>query len=223
MLGERGDPSLGTTQLLAHSEGLVCLLGSGSAVGRLAIAGMHDAATAALDRFRDAFGDRLYLAVRTRLEPHSNDEVRALLRLAGHAGVRAVATNAVRYLVREDAFIADALECMRELVPVNRWNVSRTNAEGYLKPAKEMRALFAERPELCDATLEIAERCEFDLGLKQVHFPDFPTPAGTSATGVLAERCRRGIEDRGMQATTQVKDRLDHEIDMIHTMGYSAY
>ncbi len=86
-----------------------------------------------------------------------------------------------------------------------------------------MRALFAERPDLCDATLEIAERCTFDLGLKQVHFPDFPVPAGRSATSVLAERCWRGIEDRGMEATTEVTDRLDHELAMIHRQGFAAY
>ena len=91
---------------------------------------------------------------------------------------RLVATNPVRYLVPEDAFLADALECMRELVPVNRSNVSRRNAEGWLKPATEMRALFGERPDLVTATLEIAESCAFDIGLRTVRFPEFPTPSG---------------------------------------------
>ncbi len=63
-----------------------------------------------------------------------------------------------------------------------------------------MRALFAERPDLCDATLRIAETCAFDLGLKRMHFPDFPVPEGRSASSVLAERCRRGIEDRNVKA-----------------------
>ena len=63
-----------------------------------------------------------------------------------------------------------------------------------------MRALFAERPDLCDATLQIAETCTFDLGLKRMHFPDFPMPEGRSASSVLAERCWRGIEDRDVHA-----------------------
>ncbi|MFN2543144.1 MAG: DNA polymerase III subunit alpha [Actinomycetota bacterium] len=219
MLGERGDPSLDVAQLLAHPSGLVCLLGPDSHVARLS----HDAAVAALGPFKEAFGDRLFVSVRNRLEPWSTGEIRRMLRLAADAGVRAVATNGVRYLARGDAFLADALECMREIVPVNAGNVTRTNAEGYLKPAAEMRALFAERPDLCDAALEIAESCSFALGLKQVHFPDFPTPAGRSATSLLAERCRRGFEDRGLHATREVQGRLDNEIDMIHKLGYSAY
>src|SRR5439155_24082627 len=106
-----------------------------------------------------------------RLEAGSAAEIRRMLRFADKLDAVAVATNPVRYLVPDDAFLADALECMREIVPVASSNVSRTNAEGWLKPPAEMRALFAERPDLCDSTLAISERCTFDHGLKPAHFP----------------------------------------------------
>src|SRR5581483_12431563 len=221
--GERGDPSLTPEQVCAHAAGLACLLGPGSLPGALAAAGRPTAARRAIDPYREAFGERLYVAVQNRLEPDSAAEIRAMLRLAERAGARAVATNPVRYLVPEDAFLADALECMRELVPINRHNVSRVNAEGWLKPAREMRALFAERRDLVTATMEIAEACTFDLGLRRVHFPDFPTPAGRSAAAVLAERCRRGLERRGMKPAREVVDRLEHELALIRRMGYAAY
>jgi error-prone DNA polymerase len=223
MTGERGDPSLVPEQVCAHAGGLVALLGPSSRPGDLAIAGRLGAARTALDPYREAFGERLFVAVQHRLEEGSNREIRALLRLADRAAVRAVATNPVRYLVPEDAFLADALECMRELVPISRSNVTRRNAEGWLKPAVEMRALFDERPDLVTTTLEIAETCEFDLGLRRVHFPDFPAPAGRSASSILAERCWRGLERRVMEPTAGVRDRLDHELAMIHRLGYSAY
>jgi error-prone DNA polymerase len=221
--GERGDPSLTPEQICAHAEGLVALLGPSSPPGALAAAGRIDAARRAFEPYRDAFGDRAFVAVQHLLEEDSDRQIRALLRLAERAEVRAVATNPVRYLVPEDAFLADALECMRELVPISRTNVSRRNAEGWLKPAAEMRALFAERPDLVTTSLEIAESCTFDLGLRTVHFPDFPTPPGRSASSVLAERCWRGLERREMQPTARVKDRLNHELAMIHRLGYSAY
>jgi error-prone DNA polymerase len=157
------------------------------------------------------------------MEPGSGTEIRALLRLAEALGVRAVATNGVRYLVPGDAFLADALDCMRRLVPLNPWNVRRVNAEGYLKPAEAMRMLFAERPDLCDATLELAEACRFDLGLRRPRFPTFEGEGGRSATSVLAERCWRGLERRGMRPTREVRDRLDLELGTIHRLGYSTY
>jgi len=222
-LGERGDPSLTPEQICAHAGGLVAVLGPDSPPGALALAGRVDAGRRALEPFRDAFGDRAHVGIQHTLEEDSARRVRSLLRLAERAEVRAVATNPVRYLVPQDAFLADALECMRELVPISRTNVSRRNAEGWLKPAAEMRALFAERPDLLTASAEIAESCDLDLDLRRVRFPDFPTPPGRSASSILAERCWRGLDRRGMKPTARVKDRLNHELAMIHRLGFSAY
>jgi error-prone DNA polymerase len=223
MTGERGDPSLTTTQICARSSGLVCLLGPESRPGELAGAGFLEAAVDALHPWREAFGPDLFIEVRNRLEPESTTQIRMLLRLADATRVSAVATNGVRYLVSEDAYLADVLECMRGIVPLAEHHVTRRNTEGYLKSAAEMRRLFAERPDLCDRTLEIADGCRFDLGIRQVHFPDFPTPSGRSAGSVLAERCWRGMDERGMKPTREVRHRLDFELAQIQTMGYAAY
>jgi error-prone DNA polymerase len=224
MTGERGDPALTTGQMCERAEGLICLLGPESEPGSLAAVGRADAALIATRPFRDAFtpGD-LFVEVVNRLEPGSATEIRRLLALAGRCGLPAVATNAVRYLAPEDAFLADVLECMREIAPLASHHVSRRNAEGYLKSASEMRALFEERPDLCDRTLDIAQACEFDIGLGQIHFPQFATPPGRSAGSVLAERCWRGLAERRMKPTREVRDRLDHELGLIQTMGYAAY
>ncbi len=231
MSGERGDPALTTGQVCERPVGLICLLGPESDPGRLAIEGRPDAARVALLPYLDAFGSScrgdsetsLFVDVRNHVAADSSGQVRQLVKLSDDSGIPAVATNGVRYLVPEDAFIADVLECMREIVPLAEHHVSRRNSEGYLKPAEEMRALFTERPDLCERTAEIAERCEFDLRVGERHFPDFPTPRDRSAGSVLAERCWQGIEDRGMKPTREVRDRLDHELAMIQTMGYAAY
>ena len=224
MLGERGDPSVDPVQICAHAAGLVAIAGPGSHPGRAAIAGRVDGAARMLAPLREAFGpDRLFVGVENRLERGTDAEIRAVLRLAERIDVRAVATNPVRYLEPADAFVADALECMRRIVPVAETNVTRRNAEGWLKPREAMRLLFAERPDLCDATLEIADSCRFDLGLKQVHFPDFSTPAGRSADAILAERCWTGVYDRGMTEDERLRERLHLELSMIRRMGYAAF
>ena len=223
MRGERGEPGVSPREVMGRAEGLVCLLGPESPPGKLALSGRRGAARELLRPWREAFGQWCFVEVRHLLEPGSVAEVRSLLRLAEDAEMPAVATGAVRYLVPEDAFLADALECMGEIVPVDDHHVTRRNAEGSLKPAAAMRALFAERPDLCDATVRIAEACTFELGLGEVHFPDFPTPAGRSATSVLAERCHAGLTWRGMAGRREVLDRLDDELGQIHRMGYAAY
>ncbi|MEP7059371.1 MAG: DNA polymerase III subunit alpha [Actinomycetota bacterium] len=223
MLGERGDPWLDARQILAHATRLIALLGPRSPAGMLAVRGRIDEAADVLRTWREAFGDRLHVSVEHRMEQGSNTEVRDMVRVADRAGVRAVATNPVRYLEPADAFLADALECMRRIVPVAATNISRSNAEGYLKEPAAMRALFAERPDLCDAALEIAERCSFDLGLRKLHFPDFPVPGGRSADAALTERCWRGVAERGMANTPELRERLHLELSMIRRLGFAAY
>jgi len=224
LLGERGDPWVAVEQICAHAGGMIAVLGPRSHPGRIARSGRVDAAARMASPFREAFGaGRLRIAVEHRVEAGSAGEVRAMLRLAERLDVPAVLTNPVRYLRPGDAFIADALECMRQIVPIASNHVSRLNAEGWLKPAVAMRALVAERPDLADETLHIAERVTFDLGLKRLHFPDFPTPAGRGADAVLAERCWRGVHERVMKEDETLRDRLHLELSMIRQMGFAAY
>src|SRR6266508_5904691 len=86
MTGERGDPWLASEQICAHAHGLLCLLGPSSLPGSLAVDGRFDAARNAIGPFREAFGDRLFVAVQHRLEPNSAAEVRLQLRLAEWIG-----------------------------------------------------------------------------------------------------------------------------------------
>src|SRR6185503_1494675 len=211
-------------QICAHAAGLTVLLGPRSHPGKLAIAGRVDAATALAAGYREAFGrDRCVVAVEHRVEARSNEEIRSMLRFGERLDATAVATNPVRYLLPEDAFVADALECMRRIVPIASSNVTRTNAEGWLKPPPQMRSLFAEQPDLCDRTIELAERCTFDIGLKRIHFPDFPTPSGRSADALLAERSWRGVHERDLRTDGRLRERLHLELSMIRQMGYAAY
>lgn len=76
---DRGRPSLDVAQVCAHPRGLDCLLGTRSTAGRHARAGRARAARDAASPYRDAFGDRLSIAVEHRLEPGSPGEVRAML------------------------------------------------------------------------------------------------------------------------------------------------
>ena len=224
LLGARGDPWVATEQICAHAAGLTVLLGPRSHPGRVAAAGRIDAAATLAADYREAFGrDRCVVAVEHRVEARSTREIHAMLRFADRLDATAVATNPVRYLEPADAFVADALECMRRIVPIASTNVTRTNAEGWLKPPERMRSLFAERPDLCDRTLELTERCTFDLGIERIHFPDFPTPAGRSADALLAERSWRGVHERGMREDDAVRDRLHLELSMIRQMGFAAY
>src|SRR5205823_5792743 len=96
MTGERGDPSLTTSQVCERADGLIALLGPASEPGTLAVHGRLDAATTALRPWREAFGDDLFVEVVDHGD--GSPQARQMGRLADDSAVRGVATNAVRYL-----------------------------------------------------------------------------------------------------------------------------
>ena len=120
MLGERGDPGSPRADLRARRRARWRWLGPRSHPGRLAVARPHRRGARARSprSVRPSAATAASWASSTGWSRAPTSEVRAMLRLAERADVRAVATNPVRYLVPQDAFLADALECMRRIVPV---------------------------------------------------------------------------------------------------------
>ena len=94
----------------------------------------------------------------------------------------------------------------------------------YIKSAAEMRALFAEAPDACDNTLLIAERADVELEFGQAVLPAFPVPEGHDENSYLRELTMQGAKDRyGPTPALHVIERIEHELDVIKSMGFPAY
>ena len=103
----------------------------------------------------------------------------------------------------------------------------RVTAEHWFKGAAEMRRLFADLPEACDNTLDIARRCAFAVAKRDPVLPRFPTAGGRSEAEELTAQAREGLKAR--LAIASVADeapywqRLETEIGVIQSMGFSGY
>src|SRR3954470_5493369 len=132
-------------------------------------------------------------------------------RMAGFArsaGLGSVLSNAVRYADRRDAPVVDVLDAARRLVALGSADLKghlgpagfRANAEGFLKSGKQMLEVAEEVARLSglgDSDLEahrllartrqVADRCALDpradLGLGEVHFPEFELARGPGLLG----------------------------------------
>ena len=148
--------------------------------------------------------------------------VGGLVTLADELGLPVVATNNVHYLRPEDHRLHDVLSAAgaRMALP---GPYDRPNAELSLKPASEMRRLFEGLPRACDATLEIAAKCQLELPLGQFHFPAADIPPAETPYSVLAKESWRGLEHRYRPMTPEAIRRLQHELSLIDSMGFSEY
>ncbi len=237
-------------ELLASGH-LMVLVGSDSALGPAVTRRRDDLARAALAPWQELV-PRSHLIIELTSHrrgssgagwgPGATAHAARMARIARRAGLGAVLTNAVRYAERRDAVTVDVLDAARRLVPLDRQHLDRGNAEGFLKSGKQMHEIAEE---ICRAagfegagggdparsllarTRAIADRCALDprgdLGLGEVHFPEFEG-VGADADGHLRARCEAGIGRRyGSAPRQRIWKRLDDELELIGGLGYASY
>jgi DNA polymerase-3 subunit alpha len=221
-------------QLLAdHAEGLIGLSGClASEVSQLLLAGQDAKAGEVAGTYADIFGPGgFFIEVQEHGVPDQQEVLPRLVELARRGGLPLVATNDLHYTDREDAKPHDVLLCIQQQKVQSDANRLRFDSdEFYLKTAEEMREVFSELPEACDNTLEIAERCELELVYgnaappkERFHVPRFEPPDGKDRDSYLRELVLRGAAERYGTITPQIRERIEQELGVITSMGFSAY
>ena len=159
--GQRGDV-LGVRPdwLFEDHEGLILALGADSPLGQAFSGGRDDHAAQLLDRYARRFDDRLYLELTRTGKPDEEAFNRAALELAAARGLPAIATNAVRFLDRDDFDAHEARVCIATGRVLDDPKRPRDfTAEQYLKSTEEMEALFHDLPDALANTVDLAARC----------------------------------------------------------------
>ncbi len=154
--------------LAQHAEGLICTTGCMSAeVPRALQDGRLDDARRMLDWYYEVFGPQRFFF---EMQDHSIktlDEInKVMLDLGNRYQARYVATNDVHYVDQSDARLQDILLAIQTGCVLSDPNRMRMNDNSYyLRSPDEMSRIFGHIPGALTNTLEIAERCQLDLGL----------------------------------------------------------
>jgi len=221
-------PRIDRDFLAAHSEGLICTSGCMSAeIPRALLQEKPEEALRKWNWYYDVFGpDRFFVELQQHNIPEILDLNKKLLELGARYSANYIATNDVHYVNQEDAKLQDVLLAIQTNSTYNDPDRMRMTDDSYfLRSPVEMSQLFAEVPSALSNTLLIAERCNVDLGFKGYHLPEFPVPDGHTAETYLRALCEAGARKRYKDDATssKVRERLDYELGIIHTMGFDAY
>jgi len=226
-----GKPRVDREALREYSKGIICLTGCISGpVNEWLLADDMDRARETMAELVDIYGkDHLYVEIHNHgLEPQRK-VTPGLLQLAKEFNLKPVAANDVHFLNKEDHEAHDVMICIgtgRLLLDENRMRYPR---EVYFKTAEEMRELFADIPGACDATLEIAERCNVEFKLDSTSsekYPQFEAPDGSPREEYLMRVCQEGLIKRyGKEkaAHPDIQERLKYEVDTINQLGFASY
>lgn len=177
------------------------------------------------DAYLNIFGkNNFYLEIQENGIPEQRTVNQGLIKIAKELNIGLVATNDVHYLRKEDANSHEALLCIQTQTTLDDPNRMRFQTpEFYFKSPQEMKVLFEEIPEAITNTLEIAGRCNLELDFTQMHLPKYEAPQGKTKEEFLRELCQQGLKDRYTQASSEISERLEHELKIIKDMGFISY
>ncbi|MBI4215111.1 MAG: DNA polymerase III subunit alpha [Parcubacteria group bacterium] len=193
--------------------------------------------------YLDIFGEgNLYLEVQSHPEiPEQGTVNEALKEYARNLGLPLVATNDAHYLNSDDKEAQDILTCIstgKLVSDKDRMNLTRVDCS--LRPPEQMIELFKDAPEAIENTSRIAEQCNLEIPLGKFYFPRFELPENKTADEVLRENALKGLAVRwqfpnagewggadiaayAKEHCPDILERLEYELNIIKTKGYSAY
>jgi DNA polymerase-3 subunit alpha len=188
----------------------------------------------------DIFGEDYYI----ELQRHGiaeQDRVNEILkRWADKYNVKIIATNDSHYVDVKDYNAHDILLCIntgeKNSTPknteysddddVNTKNkrFAFYNDQFYFKTTEEMSRLFSDLPQAIDNTNEIAGKIELLDLKKDILLPNFPVPPEfLTQHQYLRHLTFEGAHKKYAQVTPEVEERLNFELSVIETMGFSGY
>ncbi len=235
-------PRIDLEVLARHSSDLIALTGWTN--GYLLESFQREGKDRARERakgLQEIFGERLYLETGRFQSPNEKVSQDFIGELSDELGILRVATNDVHFVTPDDQIAQEVLICIgtnRTLSDTTRFRLSSN--QYYLKHPEKRRELFADAPELCDRTLEIAEQCNVKFKLKDAagkaiyHLPSFPTTEGRSVKEEIEALAQQGLEVRFAEAAAAgvavneegrpaYDERLKFELGVIDRMGFNGY
>ncbi|MBN9655352.1 DNA polymerase III subunit alpha [Halobacillus sp. GSS1] len=211
-------------QLAGYKEGLIFIQMTSSSPWAESISNrMTDKIETSRERWLDLLGHhRFYLSIQDR-DLHSERQLHTPLReWVSKNGMKVVAIGDVRYLNREDA---DAFQCLRAIDEGARYSPENNDHHHYLKSQEEMEGFFGEWwPESLIATEDIVGACQVDLELNRQLLPSYPSPENKSSDEYLRQLCESTLSLKyDTKNRQQAVERLNHELSIISSMGFSDY
>ncbi len=178
-----------------------------------------------LEPLREPFGRDLFAFVTRHLRAEEQRLEARLRAEAARLGVALVGGHEVLYHARARRPLQDVLTCIRHGVTLASAGTRiAPNAEHDLLPPAVLAARFADEPALLARSVEVADRCTFDLSQVRYRYPSERLPDGRTETEHLRALTLEGARARydGM-LPEDVLAQLDRELALIEELDYGGY
>jgi error-prone DNA polymerase len=175
--------------------------------------------------YRELFGDRGYLLAELYRGSDDARRLGQLRQLSRQASLPLVAAGDVLYHSPARMPLHDVLTATKHHTTVAMaGELLLSNAHRHLHAVAERRRQFAAVPDALARTMEVADRCTFDLGQLKYEYPDELAPAGLTPMEYLRRLTWEGALGRYPAGVPdKVRGQLAHELRLIDELRYEAY
>lgn len=222
-----GIPRIDKDLLREYGSNIIALSGPiASEIPQLLKENKIEEAANVAKEYEEIFGkDNFYLELEDHPAISGQIDVNTkMIELSKKTGVPLVVTRDVHYLNSDDNEAQDILRCIRE-----GWRVDDTNRSDYrhvdrsFNTAADIMSRFRHVPEALENTVKIANRINIEIELDNWHFAPVELPPGKTADEHLRDEAYKYVGDYYPELTDELKERIEYELDIIKTKGYSPY
>ena len=172
---------------------------------------------------RERFAGRLWIGVELLTSGFDARRLELLEALGASLGLPRVAAGDVHMHRRRRRALQDVLTSIRLNMPVQAVGYALfPNGERCLRPLNRLQALYPGH--LLAATLEVAERCSFNLDELRYEYPEEIVPPGSTPTSHLRALTEKGCTRRWPAGVPDaVRAGIEHELGLIAELGFEPF
>jgi DNA-directed DNA polymerase III PolC len=172
----------------------------------------------------DIFADDLYFGLVNYGDTLSQIRLRKALRGIEKYNIKPVAANPVAFMRPDDYATHRVLRAIGEIVPVDQLSPEKCESpQAYFRGKSEYAKLFREFPEALTHTVEIAGKCNLDLPLGKLNFPNYENHSEKPNSRLLYELSFAGLQRRYPKLRGDAIARLEYELNVIERSGFTDY
>ncbi len=217
-------PRMDKKLLREYSEGLMCLSGPiFGEIGQAIITKNMKKAEQLVAEYQDIFGvENFYLEIMFNKHIEGLKEINADYRkLSEKTGAPLVATQNSHYINPDDREAFDTL--LGVSTSGNKIGSGFMQGDFHFADTAEMIEKFSDYPDAITNTVKIADQCNLEIDIDSWYFPEFPIPVGTNYDDYLKKVTYEGISKRHMEQSPEIEKRIEYELEIIKSKGYSSY
>ncbi len=172
---------------------------------------------------RRLFTKKVWIAVELLLRGNDRLKLQRLQALGQQFAMPLCATGGVYMHSPRRRILQDTLTAIRLGKRISELGFdAECNGQRHLRSVEQLRKLFP--PQLLNATVDIANSCDFSLDELRYEYPHELVPDEYTASGWLRELTEAGIRQRWPDgATPKVRNIIEHELTLIKELGYEHY